>query len=117
MGAFLTSNATDHSMYTMSYSSTALSSDLEDARTNNYYWRFRPWVMETVHFTRHKPWQRSTHTTNPSVCALLREWVISVADAPKEELPALPNFLRTCGKNPTEEDIRIQKRREARLAE
>jgi hypothetical protein len=117
MGAFLTSNATNHSMYTMSYSSTAVSSDLEDARTNGYYWKFRPWVIETVHFTRHKPWRQDTHPQNPSVCAMLREWVISVADAPKEELPALPDFLRHCGKRPTEEDIRIQKEREARFAD
>jgi hypothetical protein len=115
LSAFLTSNVTEHSMYTMSYSSTILSSDLEDAKPNNYYWKFRPWVIETVHFTRHKPWKPNTRTYSPAVCAMLQEWAITVADAPKHKLPALPNFLRKCGKKSEGEDARIQAEREARF--
>ena len=111
LSAFLTSNVTEHSMYTMSYSSTVLSSDLEDAVTNNYYWKFRPWVIETVHFTRHKPWKPNTQAYSAAVCAMLREWAISVADAPKDQLPALPDFLRKCGRRANANQTKKRRRR------
>jgi hypothetical protein len=97
LSAFLTNNVTDHRVFTMSYSAAVLSSDMEDQRTNHYYWTFRNGAIETVQFTRYTPWEQSSNRTkNAPLCSYLREWLISVADAPKDKLPALPDFLSQC---------------------
>lgn len=106
LSAFFTSNVTDDKMFTMNYASSMLSTDLEKRRENYYFWRYRRNMIETIHFTQHKPWKKVTETKHPAVCSVLREWLESVKDAPKEKLPRLPDVLRHCPPE-TEADVAI----------
>jgi len=95
MSAFFASNVTDDKIFTMSYGHSILSSDLDERPENEYYWRQRPEVFQTIHFTKHKPWKNKS-SSNVVTCAMLREWAESVANAPKDRLPKLGDFLRKC---------------------
>jgi hypothetical protein len=95
LSSFFLSNATDDTMFTMSYGASMLSTDLEKMKENHYFWKYRPDAIETIHFTQHKPWKTVTETSHPAVCAMMREWLESVSDAP-EGLPPLPDILRNC---------------------
>ena len=105
LSAFFTSNVTDDEMFTMSYASSMLSTDLEKRPENYYYWKYRRNTIETIHFTQHKPWKKVTETSNPAACSMLREWLESVASAPKEKLPKLPDFLSKCPSEATDLDV------------
>jgi len=96
LSAFFLSNVTSDEMFTMSYGASVLSGDLEDRPHNSYYWKYRPHVFETIHFTRHKPWKPTLYTKSPVTCSMLREWVDSVKDAPKDKLPELPDVMKNC---------------------
>jgi hypothetical protein len=105
LSAFYLSNVTNESIYTLSYGHSVLTSDLEDRQHNQYYWRYRPHVFETVHFTRHKPW-KTILSTNPVVCGMMREWAVSVEGAPKDRLPEIKDFMRKC---PPPEDFELER--------
>jgi alpha-N-acetylglucosamine transferase len=96
MSAFFASNVTDDTIFTMPYGHSILSSDLDDRPENAYYWRHRPEVFETVHFTKHKPWKKNKKTNNVVTCAMLREWKESVKEAPADRLPKLGDVLQDC---------------------
>lgn len=96
LSAFFLSNVTDETMFTMNYGHSILSSDLEDRPHNAYYFKYRPHVFETVHFTRHKPWKPTLYTNSPVTCSMLREWKESVKYAPKDKLPKLPDVMKNC---------------------
>ncbi len=96
LSAFFTSNVTNDSIFTMSYASSMLSTDLEKRPENFYFWLYRRNLLETLHFTQHKPWKKVTETKHPAVCSMLREWLETVKDAPADRLPKLPNVLRLC---------------------
>jgi hypothetical protein len=96
LSAFFTSNVTDDKIFTMNYACSMLSTDLEKRPENYYYWKYRRNIIETIHFTQHKPWKKVTETEHPAVCSMLREWLESVKDAPKDKLPKLPDVLRKC---------------------
>jgi hypothetical protein len=100
LSAFFTSNVTDHKMFTMSCHCSVLSSDLDNERENHYFWRHRNRAIETMHFTMHKPWKHQTHSNKKPTCAMLREWTESVKDAPRDRLPELPDYLRSCDMDP-----------------
>ena len=106
LSAFFTSNVTDDKMFTMNYASSMLSTDLEKRPENFYYWKYRRHMIETIHFTQHKPWKKVTETKHPAVCSMLREWLESVKDAPEEKLPRLPHVLRDCPPE-TEADVAL----------
>lgn len=106
MSAFFTSNVTEDEIFTMPYGHSILSSDLDGRSENEYYWRQRPEVFETVHFTQHKPWKKNKKTSSVVTCAMLREWKESVRDAPTDRLPRLGDFLRDCP--PTIKDETLQ---------
>jgi alpha-N-acetylglucosamine transferase len=95
LSSFFLSNVTHDTMFTMSYGASMLSTDLEKMKENHYFWKYRPDAIETIHFTQHKPWKAVTSTSHPAVCAMMREWLESVSDAPKG-LPPLPDILRKC---------------------
>lgn len=109
LSAFFTSNVTDDHMFTMSYASSMLSTDLEKRKENFYFWKYRRNMIETLHFTQHKPWKKKTDTNHPAVCSMLREWFESVKDAPRDKLPKLPNVMRSCPppESETEESIEV----------
>lgn len=96
LSSFFLSNVTSHSIFTMNYGHSILSSDLEDRPHNEYYWKYRPHVFESVHFTRHKPWKPTIFSKSPITCSLLQEWAESVKDAPRDKLPKLPNAMKNC---------------------
>lgn len=96
ISAFFLSNVTVDDMFTMSYGHSILSSDLEDRPHNAYYYKYRPHIFETVHFTRHKPWKPTLYTHHPVTCSMLREWKESVKDAPRDKLPELPDVMKNC---------------------
>lgn len=96
MSAFFASNVTNDTIQTMSYGHSVLSSDLDDRPENAYYWKHRPEVFQTIHFTRHKPWKKSSSSSNPITCAMLIEWAESVAGAPRDRLPPLGDYLKKC---------------------
>jgi len=103
VSAFFLSNVTSHKIYTMNIGSSILSSSLEEHPENEYLFRYRPDVFETVHFTKHKPFAQKggahkIKTSSPVVCSMLREWKRSVSNAPTEKLTMLPDFLRDCPK-------------------
>lgn len=112
LSAFFLSNVTSHSMFTMPLGSSILSSSLEEHAENQYLFRYRPEVFETVHFTKHKPFaQHNAHkikSSNHVVCSMLREWKQSVAGAPLILLPKLPDFLRDCPEVNPENDGAIE---------
>lgn len=95
LSAFFSSNVTDDTMFTMNYGSSVLTSDLMEQKANAYYWRYRPHTIETVHLT-HKPWKLEAAPTKADACDMYREWLATVADAPRDRLPPLKNFLRKC---------------------
>jgi len=97
LSSFMLSKATDDSMFTMDYGSFVQSSDMEERKENQYFWRYRPDSIETFRFDKLKPWRNSTsYAKNSATCALLTEWAESVADAPENKLPELPKFLKRC---------------------
>jgi hypothetical protein len=96
LSSFFLSDATNDTMFTMSYGSSVLSSDLDKQKKNHYFWRYRPQAIDTIHFTIHKPWKARTATNSPVLCAVLGDWKESVSSAPKEQLKPLPDFLRDC---------------------
>jgi hypothetical protein len=100
LSAFFTSNVTDHKMFTMGYHCSVLSSDLDNERANHYFWRHRNHAINTMHFTMHKPWKQKTQSNKKPTCAMLREWTESVKDAPRDRLPELPDYLRSCDMDP-----------------
>ena len=107
LSAIYLSNVTNESIYTMSYGHSVLTSDLEDSPGNEYYWKYRPHVFQTVHFTRHKPWKPEIASSSPVVCAMMREWAASVKDAPRDRLPELTNdFMRKC---PPPKDFELER--------
>ncbi len=95
LSAFFSSNVTEDTMFTMSYGHSVLTSDLMEQKANAYYWRYRPNTIETVHLT-HKPWKSEAAPSKPDACSVYREWLETVADAPRDRLPPLHNFLRNC---------------------
>jgi hypothetical protein len=106
LSSFFLSNVTDDSMFTMSYGASVLSSDLAQQNENQYFWKHRNDAIETMHFT-HKPWSENTHPNSVALCAMFREWLESVADAPMDRMKPLPNFLQKC---PPAEDAEARKR-------
>lgn len=107
LSAVYLSNVTNESIYTMSYGHSVLTSDLEDRPGNEYYWKYRPHVFQTVHFTRHKPWKPNIASSSPVVCGMMREWAASVKDAPKDRLPKFTNdFMRKC---PPPKDFELER--------
>ena len=96
LSSFFLSNVTNDTMHTMSYGASVLSSDLNRVNKNEYFWKYRNDAIETVHLTLHKPWKSKTSASHYVLCAVLKEWVDSVADAPKRDLPPLPDVLRNC---------------------
>jgi hypothetical protein len=95
LSSFFLSNVTDDSMFTMSFGASVLSSDLALQDENQYFWKYRNSAIETMHFT-YKPWSENTRPTNVALCAMFREWLESVADAPLDRMKPLPNFLQNC---------------------
>lgn len=98
MSSFFASNVTSDKIHTMPYGHSILSSDLDDRPENAYFWQYKPEVFETVHLTRHKPWKKGSKSSNPVTCAVLKEWAESVRGAPRDKLPSLGDFLRSCSK-------------------
>lgn len=96
LSAFFSSNVTSDTIFTMNYGSSVLSSDLMEQRPNAYFWRYRRSSIETVHLT-HKPWKSEAAPKGKDACEMYREWLETVADAPRERLYPLHNFLRRCG--------------------
>jgi alpha-N-acetylglucosamine transferase len=90
------SRHTEHTIHTMSYGASVLSSDLKRVRNNDYFWKYRNKAIETVHFTTEKPWKGKTGPRHPILCRLMKDWLESVSSAPKNELPELPHVLRNC---------------------
>lgn len=56
LSAFFTSNLTNETMHTMPFQNAVISSALKQEK-NKYFVRQRPTLIETVHFTTHKPWR------------------------------------------------------------
>lgn len=44
----------------------------------NYYNQFRPFLYQTVHFTRYKPWRKIFDVENKMICSMLDEWYDSM---------------------------------------
>lgn len=96
LSSFFLSDVTEHTIHTMSYGASVLSSDLKRVRNNDYFWKYRNKAIETVHFTTEKPWKGKTGPRHPILCRLMKDWLESVSSAPKNELPELPHVLRNC---------------------
>lgn len=95
LSAFFTSNVTSDTIFTMPYGSSVLSSDLMEQRANAYFWRYRQSQFETIHLT-HKPWKDEAAPAKREACEMYREWLETVADAPRERLVPLHDFFRNC---------------------
>jgi len=95
LSSFFTSNVTSLTMFTMDYGASVLSSDLMEQKANAYFWRYRRDSVETVHLT-HKPWKSEAAPSKQDACEMYREWLETVADAPRNRMPPLKNFLRNC---------------------
>ena len=95
LSSFFLSNVTTHTITTMNYACSILSSDLDRDPANRYFLKYRPQFIETIHFTVDKPWVRATAREGHSspICAMLNEWLRSVsgADAPRDKLRKLPS--------------------------
>jgi hypothetical protein len=121
LSAFFLSNVTDDTMYTMSYGASVLSSDLKRVKENGYFWKYRNEAIQTIHFTTDKPWMGKTgKNNNPIICAVLREWLESIADAPKDKLPSLPDILQQCkeaeaSQMKTDEELKAETERQRKL--
>jgi hypothetical protein len=109
LSSFFLSNVTDDIMFTMSFGASVLSSDLAKQDENHYFWKYRNNAIETMHFT-HKPWSTNTHPQSVALCAMFREWLESVSDAPQDRMKPLPNFLNRC---PPVDDAELHEREQA----
>lgn len=97
LSSFLLSKATDNAMFTLDYGSFVQSSDMQERKENQYFFKYRPNSIETFHFDKATPWRYSaSFTRQPATCALLLEWAETVVDAPESLLPELPKFLKKC---------------------
>lgn len=97
LSSFMLSKATNDKMFTMDYASFVQSSDMEDRKENQYFWKYRNDSIETFRFDKLKPWTTPKYfVKHKATCALLMEWAETIADAPENQLPKLPKFLQRC---------------------
>lgn len=101
LSSFFLRDISNYTMYTMSYGSSVLSTDLIGEKKDyryEYYWMHQNDAIETVRFALDKPWSNEIvkGLGSPVSCGIMREWLKSVENAPTDTLRQLPDIQQKC---------------------
>jgi len=97
LSSFFTSNEvpSGERMHTMPQAASILSSSIRTAGFS-YFMKLRRHIIETVHFTIHKPYRYKTKSSDPIICGFFQEWKDSLHGIENYIDPIPHDYLREC---------------------
>lgn len=129
LSSFFRSNVTNDTMYTMADEASVLISNVKRVKNDGYVTKYRDNAAQTIHLALDKGKTGASNSSSVE-CAVLQEWLESVADAPMDKLPELPDIIWQCPgnehlrkpeikqetvKQPSEKEIMAEAKRQEKL--